>query len=388
MKPAHLPVSIFHSITRLAFFICLTVADSFAQSPDGMVLIPGGVYSMGGDAGLMGGGSASHRTSYPVHNVTVDPFWMDVTEVTNRQFAAFVEATGYLTFAERPLPEALRQELKEAATAALAQMEKALLRSEGASREAILTQMEKTRAASQFGETAGAIIFNSPTGELADQRDYTQWWRMEPDANWRTPDGPGSCWQDRLEHPVVNVNRDDAAAYAKWAGKRLPTEAEWERAARGGLHRKPFVWGEVFQPEGTGSYRANTWQGVWPYENNGADGFVSTAPVKSFPPNNYGLYDMAGNVWEITADYYHPQAYKMRGVNPVNPSGPDPRQLAAYGWPTGAHVTRGGSFLCNDGWCSGYQPGSRQMLQMDSPAHHTGFRCVMDVQSTGTQGGT
>jgi formylglycine-generating enzyme required for sulfatase activity len=337
---------------------------------------------MGGDAGLMGGSSASHQTSYPIHEVTIDPFWMDATEVTNRQFAEFVEATGYVTFAERPLPEALVEQLKRAAGDALAQLEPALQRSEGAEREAIRAQIAKIHASSQFDQAAGSIVFNAPKDPLYDERDYTQWWRLEPKANWRRPDGGDTSWKDRLDHPVVNLNREDAAAYAAWAGKRLPTEAEWERAARGGLEKKPFVWGDVFQPDGEGSYRANTWQGVWPFDNSGADGFVTTAPVKSFPPNNYGLYDMAGNVWEITADLYHPQTYRMRGENPVNPRGPDPRLLAAYGWPAGIHVTRGGSFLCNDNWCSGYQPGSRQSVQADSPAYHTGFRCVIDVEES------
>lgn len=362
-----------------------TPEPNSAAAPEGMVLIPGGTFSMGGDAGLMDGGSASHQTAYPIHQVQIDPFWMDTTEVTNRQFAEFVAATDYVTFAERPLPAELIAQLKQEAAKALTTLEQALEQSEGAEKVEIARQIEHIKSAMHFDEAAGSLVFHAPENELYDERDYTRWWRLESGANWRAPDGPGSSWQNRLDHPVVNINREDATAYAAWAGKRLPTEAEWERAARGGLDKKPFVWGEVFQPDGDGSYRANTWQGVWPYENNSDDGYLTTAPVKSFPPNDYGLYDMAGNVWEITADLYHPQAYSMHETMPVDPQGPDPRMLAAYGWPTTTHVIRGGSFLCNDSWCSGYQPGSRQSIQADSPAHHTGFRTVKDAPKTATR---
>jgi formylglycine-generating enzyme required for sulfatase activity len=344
-----------------------------------MVFIPGGSYQMGGDAGLMDGGSASHQTSYPIHEVSVDPFWMDKTEVTNRQFAEFVAATGYRTFAERPLPEALVAQLKQASAEAIQRLKNARAQASGRELAAIEAEIVRIEKAAQFGSKAGSIVFNSPEGELYNPRDINQWWRLEPEANWRQPSGPGSSYTDRLDHPVVNVTYADAAAYAEWAGKRLPTEAEWERAARGGKDRQPFIWGASFQPEGPDQYQANTWQGAWPFENDGADGFVQTAPVGSFPPNAFGLYDMGGNVWELTADRYHPRTYAMREGGEHNPTGPDPDVLSAYGLPHTIRVTRGGSFLCSSSWCSGYQPGSRQPIEADSPAFHTGFRCVMDI---------
>jgi len=364
------------------FFLSLAPACASVNAdrpPEGMVLVPGGTFTMGGDAGLMDGGSASHRTAYPRHEVTVDTFWMDETEVTNRQFAAFVDEAAYATVAEQPLPEALVRQLREAATSRLERLKASLPHDNAARNQQTQSEIQRlTDALESLGGKAGAIVFSPPQGQLTDPWDSTQWWRIEPAANWRQPDGPGSSWSNRLDHPVVNLTRRDAAAYAEWAGKRLPTEAEWERAARGGLEEKPFVWGDVFQPDGQGSFMANTWQGTWPIQNSGEDGFVTTAPVRSFPPNRFGLYDMAGNVWEITADVYHPHTYRMRSPNPVNPSGPDPRLLKTLGRPV-SHVIRGGSFLCSDSWCSGYQPGSRQSLQADSPAHHTGFRCVRDI---------
>jgi formylglycine-generating enzyme required for sulfatase activity len=363
-------------LTAPPFLLAQDAASPYAN----MVRIPGGTFSMGGDAGFMDGGSQSHRTAYPIHEVTVDAFWMDATEVTNRQFAEFVAATGYVTFAEQPLPEAVRLELQQTATYNIQRLERAAEQSFGTEREAIYESIQRIKDSSQLGQTAGSIVFNGVQDDLRSDNDITQWWRIEPEATWRAPDGAGSSWKDRLEHPVVNVTRKDATAYAKWAGKRLPTEAEWERAARGGLVRQPFAWGDVFAPQGEDVWMANIWQGVWPYENTGEDGFLATAPAKTFPPNAFGLYDIAGNVWEIVADRYHPRAYSLRAEGAINPTGPDARSLRALRQRVPTYVTRGGSFLCSDGWCSGYQPGSRQAQENDSPAHHTGFRCAKDTK--------
>jgi len=350
-------------------------------APEGMVLIPGGSFEMGGDPGLMGGGSQSHGSSYPVHTVKVDSFWMDATEVTNGQFNEFVEATGYVTFAERPLPEAYVEEMRRMGKARIRELRAFAARAEGEAREELQAAIKQIGEALEKVDSSGAIVFREPDREVRNANDLSQWWQIVPGATWRTPEGPGSTWRGRESHPVVNVNREDAAAYAAWAGKRLPTEAEWERAARGGLERKPYTWGDEFAPKGESVWMANIWQGVWPYENTGEDGFVATAPVKSFPPNPYGLYDISGNVWEIVADRYHPRTYAMRADRvSVNPLGPDPETLRRLGQGRPAFVTRGGSFLCSDSWCRGYQPGSRQLQEIDSPANHTGFRCAMDVE--------
>ena len=385
-----LTVNTMHCVFKFVFSLFALIMQAsaslelIAQDPSSayanMVRIPSGSFAMGGDAGLMDGGSHSHQTSYPIHEVTVDAFWMDVAEVTNRQFAEFVEVTGYVTFAERPLPEADVAALKQVADYNIKQLQRAAYSAASAERAAINESIQRIKDSSKLlGQTAGSIVFKLPEEELRSENDITQWWRIEATATWRAPDGAGSSWQDRLDHPVVNVTHDDAAKYAAWAGKRLPTEAEWERAARGGLERQPFAWGDVFAPLGEDVWMANIWQGVWPYENTREDGFAATAPIKSFPPNTFGLYDMAGNVWEIVADRYHPKAYTLRTEGAINPTGPDADSLARLRQRLPTYVTRGGSFLCSDGWCSGYQPGSRQALENDSPAHHTGFRCVKDV---------
>ena len=350
-----------------------------AEPPEGMVFIPGGSFMMGGDAGEMGGGSNSHQTSYPIKDVYVDGFWMDASEVTNAQFQEFVEATGFITFAERPLPEARVAEFREMAQRSLAEMRAQLPNAQGDDRVGLLATIKRVEDSMGTLEQPGAIVFTPPEGQIYSDNDINQWWRIVPGATWRQPEGPGSTWIGREDHPVVNVTHADAAAYAKWAGKRLPTEAEWEKAARGGLDRQPFVWGAEFAPKGEDVWMANIWQGAWPYQNTAEDGFARSSPVRSFPENAYGLYDIAGNVWEIVADLYHPRAYDMREAGAMNPTGPRREQILQPGQSLITHITRGGSFLCSDGWCKGYQPGSRQPIDNESPASHTGFRCVKDI---------
>lgn len=355
--------------------------DPQSEAPAGMVLISAGKFQMGGDAGEMGGKSHSHQTSYPIHEVTLDAFWIDTAEVTNRQYAQFVEATGYVTFAEKPLSEKVIAELRAAADFNLRQLKQDLQHCSPDEKKIIEATIKRVEDAANISQaTAGAIVFAKPKGELYSKSDINQWWKLEPAANWRVPDGPGTSWKDRLDHPVVNVTYEDALAYAKWVGKRLPTEAEWEKAARGGLERVSYAWGSKMFPQGKDVWMANIWQGEWPHENTGADGWVMTAPVKTFPPNPYGLYDIAGNVWEIVSDYYHPRAYEMASATKRNPKGPLLEQVAPPGQRVTLRVTRGGSFLCSDVWCKGYQPGARQPFDSESPSNHTGFRCVKDAR--------
>jgi formylglycine-generating enzyme required for sulfatase activity len=309
-----------------------------SSPPNGMVWIPGGEFAMGTDSDL------GWPDEKPAHRVRVDGFWMDRTEVSNAEFRAFVEATGYSTTAEKPpVWEELRKQLAPG-----------------------------TPKPPESRLVAGSLVFSPPKGEV-NLRDFSRWWRWVPGASWKHPEGPGSDLTGKENHPVVQVSWDDAAAYAAWAGKRLPTEAEWEFAARGGLEGKPYVWGDE-PPDPT---RANLWQGRFPHENTAEDGYERTAPVASYPPNGYGLRDMAGNVWEWCSDYYQRDLYVRRvgkGV-PVNPAGPasssDPRH------PFGSsRVQRGGSFLCCDSYCSRYRPSARHGCSPDSGMSHVGFRCV------------
>eukprot|EP00913_Durusdinium_trenchii_P011147 g10469.t1 len=312
--------------------------DEFS-APDGMVWIPGGEFVMGTSD------EDAWRDEKPAHRVRVDGFWIDKTEVTNAQFRKFVEATGYVTTAERtPDWDEIKKQLPPGTPAPPA---------------------EKIVPASiVFTMTETAVPLN----------DISQWWKWTPGANWRHPEGPGSDLTGRENHPVVQVSWDDAVAYCEWAGKRLPTEAEWEFAARGGLVGKRFTWGS--QRDQCRKH-ANIWEGRFPFRNTKADGYVGTAPVGSFQPNGYGLHDMAGNVWEWCADWYRRDLYRLRRDQLViNPAGPG----ESYD-PTRPHqsqrVQRGGSFLCNDAYCSRYRPSARHGCTPDTGMSHVGFRCVM-----------
>lgn len=293
-------------------------------------------------------GSDSHYPEEaPVHAVTVDGFFIDETPVTNRQFHAFVEATGYVTFAELPpdpeqYPGALPEMLQ-----------------------------------------AGSLVFQPPACAVSLD-DWGKWWSFCFGANWRHPLGPDSSISGREDHPVVHIAYCDAAAYAKWVGKSLPTEAEWEFAARGGLDGAEFAWGHELTPGG--AHMANTWQGAFPHQNLAADGYEGTSPVKSFPPNGYGLYDVIGNVWEWTDDFYQPKhdapALKACCI-PENPRGGpecasyDPCQPEIR---VPRKVLKGGSHLCAPNYCQRYRPSARYAQPIDTSTSHVGFRCVVRIR--------
>ena len=302
-----------------------------------MVWIPGKTFLMGADT--------FYPEEAPMHLVTVDGFWMDQYAVTNEDFARFIEATSYITVAERT-PQA--QDYPGVAPEAL---------------------------------TAGSLVFSQTAGPV-DLRDYSNWWSYVPGANWRHPEGPESSMVGRERHPVVHVAYEDAVAYAQWAGKKLPTEAQWELAARGGLERMTYAWGNEFTPDGR--YMANTWQGEFPWQNLEADGYAGTAPVGSFPPNGYGLYDMAGNVWEWTSDWYqdrHPAKAERPCCIPRNPQGALKEQSFDPMQPFNLlprKVLKGGSYLCAPNYCLRYRPAARIAAALDDATCHTGFRCLME----------
>lgn len=307
---------------------------------DGMVWIPGGIFEMGGD------NSQAREDEFPKHLVQVDGFYMDITEVTNAQFAQFVAATGYITTAEKDIDwEDLKQQVPPTTPK---------------------PDAETLKAAS--------LVF-IPTEHEVNLQDYSQWWSWSHGANWKHPKGIGSDLIGKEDLPVVHISWDDANAYCKWSGKRLPTEAEWEFAARGGLEKNTYVWGNDSISDQ--KKQCNYWQGTFPYKNEITDGFFGAAPVKSFSPNGYGLYDMAGNVWEWCFDMYNYNYYKdfektKLAINPKGPTksyDPDEPLLAKKSM-------RGGSFLCNESYCSGYRVSARMKSSPDSSMEHLGFRCV------------
>lgn len=336
-------------LVALALWGCAR-APADAQSkpgpaPTGMVWIPGGEFSMGSrdPRGEFCGGLEAMDDARPIHRVKVDGFWMDLTEVTNAEFARFVAATGYVTVAERPLDPG---------------------EFPGVSADKLVP---------------GSLVF-TPPNKAVPLNNALYWWRYVPGANWRHPEGPGSNLTGRENFPVVHVTFEDAVTYAKWADKQLPTEAQWEFAARGGRAGALYPWGDTFEPDGRSM--ANTFQGEFPHRNTGADGYMGAAPVASYPPNDYGLHDMAGNVWEWCADWYHPDVYGRRSPDKLvhNPVGVTEQESYDPAEPGLAkRVQRGGSFLCTDQYCTRYMVGSRGKGDPQTSSNHVGFRCVRNL---------
>ncbi|MFN2457534.1 MAG: formylglycine-generating enzyme family protein [Chitinophagaceae bacterium] len=330
--------------TALVFFAC---TDNSQQQPDNQIspepeskktpdTIPGKMIWIPGGTFMMGTHDPDFTDARPVHEVTVNGFWMDEHEVTNAEFAAFVEATNYITVAERkPNPADYPNVPPE-------------------------------------NLVPGSAVFSPPPQNVA-LNNALQWWSYVPGANWKNPQGPSSTIDGRPNYPVVHISYEDAAAYAKWTGKRLPTEAEWEYAAQANRPKKKYYWGDELKPGGR--WLANIFQGDFPTQNTGEDGFLELAPVKSFPPNPFGLYDMEGNVWEWCNDFYRPDYYSHSPKN--NPQGPadsyDPDEPHLV-----KRVQRGGSFICSDQYCIRYRPGSRGKGEVTSSGNNIGFRCARD----------
>jgi formylglycine-generating enzyme required for sulfatase activity len=304
-------------------------SQSPGPAPEGMVWVPGGNFWMGCDTCEM-------PDAAPAHRVDVDGFWMDKTPITNSQFEQFVKATGYKTIAERkPDPKDFP----------------------GAPPENLVP---------------GCAVFTPPSQD-APLDNHLAWWRYVPGANWNNPEGPGSSIKGREDHPVVHIAWEDAEAYAKWAGKRLPTEAEFEFAARGGLDRKLYSWGDELKPGG--KWMSNIYQGRFPSKNTVEDGYATTSPVTAFPPNKFGLYDMAGNVWQWCSDWYRPDYFEKLAAQGVakNPKGPD-SSFDPLEPNIPKRVQKSGSFLCSDQYCTRYLVGSRGKGAVDSGASNVGFR--------------
>lgn len=310
-------------------------------SKKGMLLIPAGSYLMGYD------GELARADEQPVHPVKVSSFWMDEHEVTNREYQKFVDATGYRTLAEID-PD--WEELKKQVPPGTPKPPDSVL-------------------------VAGSMVFK-PTDGPVDLNNFFLWWAWQPGANRLHPDGPGSNIDGKDDHPVVHVCWFDAAAYCKWRGGRLPTEAEWEWAAKGGLNNKVYPWGN--QDIAIGGYKANAWQGDFPYKNTAADGYMTTAPVKSFAANGYGLYDMGGNVWEWCLDRYDETYYRQIEDTLIDPKGPEISYSKRDPY-TPVRVQRGGSYLCNSVYCASYRVSARMPGAPDTGMPHVGFRCICET---------
>lgn len=314
-------------------------AGKESSAPEGMVFIPGGEFLMGTDD------ENSYEQERPAHKVILDGFWIDVTEVTNADFMKFVDATHYVTLAEqKPDWDELKKQVAPG-----------------------------TPKPSDDMLVAASLVFVPPKHKVVED-DISQWWQWVPGASWKHPEGPGSSIENRMNYPVVHIAYPDAVAYCKWAGKRLPTEAEWEFAARGGLANAEYGWGNEFHPGN--KYMANTYQGIFPNGDKGMDGFTTVAPVKSYPPNGYRIYDMIGNVWEWTSDWFDDKYYaKIKSTVQKNPQGPAQCSVSDNPYAI-EHTTRGGSFLCSDNYCRNYRPSARRGTAYDSGSSNIGFRCV------------
>lgn len=313
--------------------------------PEGMVRIPGGKFYQGAVAH----DQMAMAHEKPRHLVKVDGFYMDKHEVTNAQFAKFVKETGYLTVAERKLDW---EELKKQLPTGTPKPHDSIFK-------------------------PGSLVFKKTTSSVPNLYDYSQWWQWSIGANWKHPNGPESSIEGKENYPVVHIALEDALAYCSWAGRRLPTEAEWEFAARGNNEKAIYTWGNTFDKLST---QANSWEGEFPVKNTLEDGYELRAPVMSYPPNAFGLYDMAGNVWEWTSDWYNAQYYNQLNTEgfvenpqgasaPYNPNNPLAREK----------VIKGGSFLCSDSYCASYRISARMANSTDSGAEHIGFRTVLDL---------
>ncbi|MEG9327522.1 formylglycine-generating enzyme family protein [Salinimicrobium catena] len=329
----------------------LTEKPEGIETPEGMVWIPGGKFTQG----AVEKDSMAMNHEKPPHPVQVDGFFMDETEVTNAEFKKFVDATGYVTVAER---EISWEEIKKQVPPGTPKPPDSLLQ-------------------------PGSLVFKKPGKKVANLYDFSQWWEWKIGANWKHPQGPGSSIEGKMDHPVVHVAYEDAAAYAEWAGRRLPTEAEWEYAARAGKEDEVYFWGSD-----AAKLRdmANTWNGEFPTENLLSDGFEAAAPVKTFPPNDFGLYDMAGNVWEFTTDWYNVNYYKQSkdtGLQ-INPQGAE-RPYNPHNPQVPEKVIKGGSFLCHDSYCSSFRISARMQTSLDSSHEHLGFRTVVSAEKLKNQ---
>lgn len=341
---------IMFAVLLALFFFALGGCDNassgkadLSSAPTDMILIPGGTYMMGSED------SRARPDESPAHEVTVNSFWMDATEVTNAEFQEFVESTGYVTTAERkPDWEELKKQLPPG-----------------------------TPRPPDEVLVASSLVFTPPDTPVS-LHNHGQWWSWLKGANWRHPHGPDSNIEDKQDHPVVQVSWEDAQAYAQWKGRRLPTEAEWEWAARGGLDNPQYPWGDSDAADG--SPKANIWQGEFPHKNTLGDSYYATAPVKSFPPNGFELYDIAGNVWEWTSDWYDAGYYRVAKEQGVieNPKGPESSNDPPEPY-IPKKVMRGGSYLCHETYCESYRVSARMKASPDTGSNHVGFRTVKDV---------